>query len=242
MSWQNLQSNSHHEVTYHQTLSSKAKPDRSEEFTTLCLPICFHSLSLPPALRLPCVFRATLRKQNPLPVGSSLLAIFKSPQKFLLSSAANASCLWKQFQFIFYKGKKKKKKSTASKALQVSTLFSCIVFLIKKEFFGTTEALNGSTQAFLTPPSSQTVAFKMWPFPFVKARSLFWVGFPCRLFCTSSHAAPPRSCCCCSLWDHHPVLLTPSCCSWGAVCYHGVGQTPGMDGQNPSASESSHKF
>lgn len=117
-SWQNLQSNSHREVTYHQTLASKAKPGRSEEFTTLCLPICFRSLSLPPALTLPRVFHAMLRKQNALPVGSSLLVIFKSPQKFLLSSAANASCLWKQFQFIFYKGKKNNKidclESTAS--------------------------------------------------------------------------------------------------------------------------------
>lgn len=34
-----------------------------------------------------------------------LLVIFKSPQKLPLSSVANASCLWKQFQFIFYKGK-----------------------------------------------------------------------------------------------------------------------------------------
>lgn len=46
--------------------------------------------------------------ERALPVSSLLLVILKSPQKLLLSSVANASCLWKQFQFIFYKGEKKK--------------------------------------------------------------------------------------------------------------------------------------
>lgn len=72
-----------------------------------------------------------------------------------------------------------------------------------------------STHSILTPPSSQIVAFKQWPFLFVKASLLFWVGFPCRLFCVSSRVALRRSRCrhSRSRWDtqgEHPELLTPA--------------------------------
>lgn len=132
------------------------------KFTTLCLPICFCSLSLPQTLGLRRVFCAMLRKQNAVPAPSLLLVIFKSPQKLPLSSVANAFCLWKQFQFTFYN----EKKSTASKALQVSTLFSCIVFLTKKEFFGTTQALSGLHSLFFNPSQLSNSGFQAVTFPF----------------------------------------------------------------------------
>lgn len=81
-------------------------------------------------LRLHCIFPAILRKQNALPICSLLLVIFKTLQKLTLSSAASAYCLWKQFQSTFCKGKKK---SPASKVLQVFALFSSIVLLTKKK-------------------------------------------------------------------------------------------------------------
>lgn len=80
-----------------------------------------------------------------------------------------------------------------------------------------------STHSFLNPPSSQIVAFKQWPFLFVKASLLFWVGFPSRLFCVSSRVASQQSRCCRSRsqWDNrgeHPVLLTHSPAALGGLC------------------------
>lgn len=132
-------------------------------------------------LRLHCIFPAILRKQNALPICSLLLVIFKTLQKLTLSSAASAYCLWKQFQSTFCKGKKK---SPASKVLQVFALFSSIVLLTKKKKRNSLEPwrhwVSLSCSLFFTL-GSQTAAFKQWPFS-VEASWLFWVVFPCWLF------------------------------------------------------------
>lgn len=191
-----------------------------------------------------------LRKQNAVPAPSLLLVIFKSPQKLPLSSVANASCLWKQFQFTFYNEKNPLPRKRCKYPHCSPALFS----LQKRNSLEPHRHWVASTHSFLTPPSSQIVAFKQWPFLFVKASLLFWVGFPSRLFCVSSRVAPRRSRCCRSRsqWDNQgewaPCAPHPQpCCSWGAVCNHGESQAPGslshlhVDGQKPSASHDSHK-
>lgn len=120
------------------------------KFTTLWLPICFLSLSLPQMLRLRRIFPTILRKSNALPICFLLFIIFKSLQKLTFSSAANVYCLWKQSQLTFYKKKK-------LICFLESTESICIVllhcFAYKKEFFGTTEALSLLCSLFFSPPA-----------------------------------------------------------------------------------------
>lgn len=65
----------------------------------------------------------------------------------------------------------------------------------------------------------------------MEASLLFWVGFPCRLFCVSSRAALRWGCCCRSRRGDHPTLVTqPSTKPWHsgvAACNHGKNQTTG---------------
>lgn len=79
---------------------------------------------------------------------------------------------------------REKKKSPASKVLQVFALFSSIVLLTKKKKRNSLEPwrhwVSLSCSLFFTL-GSQTAAFKQWPFS-VEASWLFWVVFPCWLF------------------------------------------------------------
>lgn len=148
--------------------------------------------------------------------------------------------------------REKKKKSTASKALQVSTLFSCIVFLIKKEFFGTTEALSHLPSLFFNPSQLSNSGFQPVTFPFLWRPARYFgldfpadcSAFPPALLCGEAAAAvlAPRG-----ITRVTTLCSSPQpCCSWGAVCSHRQSQTPGslshlcMDGQNPSTSDNSH--
>lgn len=145
-------------------------------------------------LRLHCIFPAILRKQNALPICSLLLVIFKTLQKLTLSSAASAYCLWKQFQSTFCKGKKK---SPASKVLQVFALFSSIVLLTKKkkkEFFGTMEAL--SLPLLLTLFHSRLPNSSFQAVTFLRGGQLVILGcISLLIVLASSRTAKPSGCC-----------------------------------------------
>lgn len=145
------------------------------------------------------------------------------------------------------------KKSTASKALQVSTLFSCIVFLTKKEFFGTTQALSGLHSLFFNPSQLSNSGFQTVTFPFREGQLVIlgWISqsIVLRFLPRCSAAKPLLPLPLPVGWPGWaPCAPHPQpCCSWGAVCNHGESKARGslshlhVDGQNPSASHDSHK-